>query len=162
MTADNEQVTSADGSEHAATKLHRGADSTSRAEPGTGPATGVSGRGSSVPAVRVEGVVKRFGATVALDGAGLVVPAGMVFGLLGPERGGQARYGVVTFIASAPETVAHLVRVIPATCLRPTRRSRLGSTTPGATSSGPTSLRPEPFATSLVVLWHRRFRSARR
>jgi ABC transporter DrrB family efflux protein len=44
---------------------------------------------SSVPAVRVEGVVKRFGATVALDGAGLEVPAGMVFGLLGPNGAGK-------------------------------------------------------------------------
>ncbi|HEV2255970.1 MAG TPA: ATP-binding cassette domain-containing protein, partial [Streptosporangiaceae bacterium] len=89
MTADNEQVTSADAAAHAGTQLRRGADSTSRAEPGTGPATGVNGRGSSVPAVRVEGVVKRFGATVALDGAGLVVPAGMVFGLLGPNGAGK-------------------------------------------------------------------------
>ena len=55
-------------------------------EPGTGPANGL---GSSVPAVRVEGVVKRFGATVALDGAGLEVPAGMVFGLLGPNGAGK-------------------------------------------------------------------------
>jgi daunorubicin resistance ABC transporter ATP-binding subunit len=89
MTADNEQVTSADASAHAATQLRRAADSTSQAEPGTGPATGVNGRGSSVPAVRVEGVVKRFGATVALNGAGLVVPAGMVFGLLGPNGAGK-------------------------------------------------------------------------
>jgi ABC transporter DrrB family efflux protein len=51
--------------------------------------TGVNGRGSSVPAVRVEGVVKRFGATVALDGAGLEVPAGMVFALLGPNGAGK-------------------------------------------------------------------------
>ena len=49
----------------------------------------MNGRGSSVPAVRVEGVVKRFGATVALDGAGLEVPAGMVFGLLGPNGAGK-------------------------------------------------------------------------
>jgi ABC-2 type transport system permease protein/oleandomycin transport system permease protein len=42
-----------------------------------------------VPAVRAEGVVKRFGATVALDGAGLEVPAGMVFGLLGPNGAGK-------------------------------------------------------------------------
>jgi ABC-2 type transport system ATP-binding protein len=34
-------------------------------------------------------VVKRFGATVALDGAGLEVPAGMVFGLLGPNGAGK-------------------------------------------------------------------------
>src|ERR1700716_3937245 len=66
MTADNEQV-----------------------EPGTDPLTGMNGGGSSVPAVRVEGVVKRFGATVALDGAGLEVPAGMVFGLLGPNGAGK-------------------------------------------------------------------------
>src|SRR5712671_4434319 len=49
----------------------------------------MNGLGSSVPAVRVEGVVKRFGATVALDGAGLEVPAGMVFGLLGPNGAGK-------------------------------------------------------------------------
>jgi ABC transporter DrrB family efflux protein len=89
MTADNEQVTSADASARAATQLRRGASSTGRVEPGTGPVTGVTGRGSSVPAVRVEGVVKRFGATVALDGAGLEVPAGMVFGLLGPNGAGK-------------------------------------------------------------------------
>jgi ABC transporter DrrB family efflux protein len=34
-------------------------------------------------------VVKRFGATVALDGAGLEIPAGMVFGLLGPNGAGK-------------------------------------------------------------------------
>ncbi|HJY96081.1 MAG TPA: hypothetical protein VJ371_14075, partial [Streptosporangiaceae bacterium] len=62
MTADNEQVTSTDASTHAATQLGRGTSSTSRVEPGTGPVTGVTGHGSSVPAVRVEGVVKRFGA----------------------------------------------------------------------------------------------------
>jgi ABC-type multidrug transport system ATPase subunit len=75
--------------------LRRAASSASRAEPGTGPVTGVNGRGSSVPAVRVEGVVKRFGATVALGtrwcraGAGLEIPAGMVFGLLGPNGAGK-------------------------------------------------------------------------
>jgi ATPase subunit of ABC transporter with duplicated ATPase domains len=89
MTADNEQVTSTDASAHAATQLRRGASSTSAVEPGTGPVPEVNGRGSTVPAVRVEGVVKRFGATVALDGAGLEVPAGMVFGLLGPNGAGK-------------------------------------------------------------------------
>jgi ABC-type multidrug transport system ATPase subunit len=49
----------------------------------------MNGLGSSVPAVRVEGVVKRFGATVALDGAGLEVPQGMVFGLLGLNGAGK-------------------------------------------------------------------------
>ena len=89
MTADNERVTSTDASGHAAAQLRRGADSTGPVEPGTGPVTGVNGHGSSVPAVRVEGMVKRFGATVALDGAGLEVPAGMVFGLLGPNGAGK-------------------------------------------------------------------------
>ena len=49
----------------------------------------MNGLASSVPAVRVEGVVKRFGTTVALDGAGLEVPSGMVFGLLGPNGAGK-------------------------------------------------------------------------
>ena len=89
MAADNEQVTSTDASADAATWLRRGAGGTSRAGPGTGPVTGENGRDSSVPAVRVEGVVKRFGATLALDGAGLEVPAGMVFGLLGPNGAGK-------------------------------------------------------------------------
>jgi ABC transporter DrrB family efflux protein len=44
---------------------------------------------ASAPAVRVEGVVKRFGTTAALDGAGLEVPGGMVFGLLGPNGAGK-------------------------------------------------------------------------
>src|SRR5215813_4353496 len=46
-------------------------------------------RASSLPAVRVEDVVKRFGATVALDGARLEIPGGMVFGLLGPNGAGK-------------------------------------------------------------------------
>jgi ABC transporter DrrB family efflux protein len=49
----------------------------------------MNGLASSVPAVQVEGVVKRFGTTVALDGAGLEVPGGMVFGLLGPNGAGK-------------------------------------------------------------------------
>ena len=34
-------------------------------------------------------MVKRFGATAALDDAGLEVPAGVVFGLLGPNGAGK-------------------------------------------------------------------------
>src|SRR5258708_17452453 len=49
----------------------------------------MNGLAVSVPAVRVEGVVKRFGATVALDDARLAVPGGMVFGLLGPNGAGK-------------------------------------------------------------------------
>jgi ABC transporter DrrB family efflux protein len=103
MTADNEQVTSADASAHAATQLRRGANSASQVEPGTDPLTRVDGRGSPVPAVRVEGVVKRFGATVALDGAGLEVPAGMVFGLLGPNGAGKTTLVRILATLLAPD-----------------------------------------------------------
>src|SRR5258708_27064317 len=59
--------------------------------------------GSSVPAVRVEGVVKRFGATVALDGAGLEVPGGMVFGLLGPNGAGKTTLVRILATLLAPD-----------------------------------------------------------
>src|SRR3954449_4207543 len=45
--------------------------------------------GSSAPVVRVERVVKRFGATVALAGVDLAIPEGTVFGLLGPNGAGK-------------------------------------------------------------------------
>src|SRR5437870_12235044 len=46
-------------------------------------------RRSRPPAVRVGGVVKRFGSTTALAGVDLEVPEGMVFGLLGPNGAGK-------------------------------------------------------------------------
>jgi ABC transporter DrrB family efflux protein len=44
---------------------------------------------ASIPAVRVDGVVKHFGATMALDGVRLEVAKGTVFGLLGPNGAGK-------------------------------------------------------------------------
>ena len=46
-------------------------------------------RRSRPPAVRVGGVVKRFGSTTALAGVDLEVPEGLVFGLLGPNGAGK-------------------------------------------------------------------------
>jgi ABC transporter DrrB family efflux protein len=63
----------------------------------------MNGLASSVPAVRVEGVVKRFGATVALDGAGLEVPQGMVFGLLGPNGAGKTTLVRILATLLAPD-----------------------------------------------------------
>ena len=41
------------------------------------------------PAIYAEGLVKRFGDVVALDGVDLAVPAGTVLGLLGPNGAGK-------------------------------------------------------------------------
>jgi ABC transporter DrrB family efflux protein len=63
----------------------------------------MNGLASSVPAVRVEGVVERFGATVALDGAELEVPGGMVFGLLGPNGAGKTTLVRILATLLAPD-----------------------------------------------------------
>jgi len=44
----------------------------------------------SEPAIRLHGVVKRFGTIVAVDGLDLEVPAGVCFGLLGPNGAGKS------------------------------------------------------------------------
>ncbi|MEE9606822.1 MAG: ATP-binding cassette domain-containing protein, partial [Myxococcota bacterium] len=48
-----------------------------------------SGATNDALAVEVRGLVKRFGAVVALDGLDLTVPRGAFFGLLGPNGAGK-------------------------------------------------------------------------
>src|SRR5258708_29175330 len=63
----------------------------------------MNGLVSSVAAGRGEGVVKGFGATVGLEGAGLEVPGGMVFGLLGPNGAGKTTLVRILATLLAPD-----------------------------------------------------------
>ena len=62
---------------------------------------------SATAAVRVEGLVKRFGATVALAGVDLEVAQGTVFGLLGPNGAGKTTcfYMIVGLVATDGGTI---------------------------------------------------------
>ena len=54
-------------------------------------------------AVLAEGVVKRYGATVALSGVSLEIEAGTVFGLLGPNGAGKTTLVRVFHDAAGPQ-----------------------------------------------------------
>jgi ABC transporter DrrB family efflux protein len=64
----------------------------------------VSTQRSAAPAVRVSGVIKRFGATVALAGVDLEVAEGTVFGLLGPNGAGKTTLVRVLATLLAPDS----------------------------------------------------------
>ncbi len=72
--------------------------------------TSIPPPGSAVPAVEAAGLVKRFGATRALDGLDLIVPAGTVYGLLGPNGAGKTTTVRILATLLAPD--AGTVRVL--------------------------------------------------
>lgn len=57
---------------------------------GSGPAVAVGSRAVDESALRLRGVVKRFGHVTAVDGLDLDVPAGTCVGLLGPNGAGKS------------------------------------------------------------------------
>ncbi len=59
---------------------------------------------SAAPALRVAGITKRFGATVALAGVDLEVAEGTVFGLLGPNGAGKTTLVRVLATLLAPDS----------------------------------------------------------
>jgi len=64
---------------------------------------------TDVPIIDVQGLAKRYGSTVALDGLNLVVPTASVFGLLGPNGAGKTT--VVRVLATLVRPDSGRVRI---------------------------------------------------
>jgi oleandomycin transport system ATP-binding protein len=75
-----------------------------------------------VLAIEAEGLVKRFGQTVAVDGVDLAVPTGMVLGLLGPNGAGKTT--VVRMLATLLRPDAGYARVCGADVIKQADRVR--------------------------------------
>ena len=89
-------------------------------------------------AIVVEGLVKRFGATTALDGVDLTVPEGSVLGLLGPNGAGKTtvvRILTTLLRADAGRARGGRPRRRCATPTRCARRSGSPASTPPSTST---------------------------
>jgi ABC-2 type transport system ATP-binding protein len=74
------------------------------------------------PAILAEGLVKRFGKTLALDGLDLEVAAGTVFGLLGPNGAGKTT--AVRIFTTLLEPDAGRAEVAGLDCVRDANRLR--------------------------------------
>src|SRR3990167_2374798 len=57
--------------------------------PGPGPAPGSPAAGGDAPTLTCSGLVKRFGARLAVDGVGFEIARGATYGLLGPNGAGK-------------------------------------------------------------------------
>ncbi|MGH9035256.1 MAG: MFS transporter, partial [Acidimicrobiia bacterium] len=95
---------------------------------GIGPGAGTSVRpeAEGPPALAVEGLTKRFGAVVALDGVSLSLPPGRILGVIGPNGAGKTTLfdAVSGFLVPEAGRVSLGGRDI--TRLGPDRRARLG------------------------------------
>ncbi len=83
-------------------------------------------------AARVVGLVKRFGATCALDGISAQLPAGMILGLVGPDGAGKTT--LIRLFAGLMEPSAGTVEVLG----RPPRAQ-------GGTTQAETGYMPQRF-----------------
>jgi ABC-2 type transport system ATP-binding protein len=84
--------------------------------------------GSAEQAVRVEGVAKRFGDTLALSGVDLEVPEGSVFGLLGPNGAGKTTLVRVLATLLTPDAGRAEVFGLDVTADAPAVRELIGLT----------------------------------